>query len=305
MIEGIVALITGHFLGSAINPSFIKLAIQDIPPFLFTFLRFVIAAAIFYPLYRHARKHKLNRSHKKELVKYTFLHSANTLCYVIGIAYTTAIMSTIFYALTPIVVGLLSHYFSHEKLTKHQVIGTGIAIFGVLFLFAQSYDKAQVNTFGTPFGNIMMFIAATSLGFYYFYSRRLSKTYSPMALSMTSYLLTGMLSLLLLPIEFGVFHKTVDFTVQSVFFLFVVGTAGTALMIFLAQYGIKHTNAFISSVFIYLSPLFSAIVAIPLLHEKVTPNLIIGGAFILAGVFYAATSDRIFIKAAAETQTSP
>jgi drug/metabolite transporter (DMT)-like permease len=65
-------------------------------------------------------------------------------------------------------------------------------------------------------------------------------------------------------------------------------------MLFLTQYGIKHTNAFLGSVFLYLGPLFAAVTAIPLLGEQVTTNLIIGGVLILGGVFYATTSAQIF-----------
>ncbi|MBI1862496.1 DMT family transporter, partial [Candidatus Microgenomates bacterium] len=248
MIPGIIALIVGHFLGSAINPVFIKLAVRDIPPFMFTALRFITAAIVFYPMYRMVSKHKLSRSHKVQLVKYTLLHSANTLFYVIGIEHTTAIMSMIFYAMTPIVVGLLSHFFSHEKLTRHEVTGTAIAILGVAFLFLKSYDPGQINTFGTPFGNLMIFMAAVSLGFYYFFCRKLSKFYDPMTLSLTSYFLTGTLSVLLIPAEIGLLHRVPHFTLTSVLFVILVGTLGTALMMYLAQYGIKHTNAFIGSV---------------------------------------------------------
>lgn len=294
MILGVVALFVGHFLGSAINPTFIKLGVRDIPPFTFTALRFVIAAAIFYPIYRVYHPRKLNRSHISQLTKYTLLHSANTLLFVVGIEYTTAIMSMIFYALTPIIVGLLSHYFSHEKLTRQQVFGTVIAVLGLVFLFLQSYNKAGLNTFGTPIGNLFMFGAAVSLAFYYFYSRKLSKVYDPMALSLTSYFLTSGLSLLLIPIELGALHRTPHFTTASIVYVVMVGTIGTALMMYLAQYGIKHTNAFIGSVFIYLGPLIAAITAIPLLGEKITTNLLIGGALILFGVFYATTSSHLF-----------
>jgi drug/metabolite transporter (DMT)-like permease len=294
MLPGIIALIVGNFLGAAINPTFVKLSIQDVPPFLFTTLRFIVASVAFYPLYRHLKTRRLGRGHIRELTRYTVFHSGNILLFVIGIPYTTVLMSMIFYALTPIMVGLFSHFFTHEKLTGKQIVGAIIAFMGIGFLFLQSLNKNAANTFGTPFGNVLMLLAAVSLALYYVYSRRLMKTYDVVATSLYSYVLTGVLSALVVPFELGVWHKAVHFTPIAVMSILLVGIGGSAAMLYLTQYGIKHTNAFIGSVFLYLGPLFAAVTAIPLLHEKVTTNLIIGGTLILFGVFYATSSASVF-----------
>lgn len=292
MFIGVLALIFGHFLGAAVNPTFVKLGIRDIPQFQYTALRFLVASIAFYPLYQHLKTRKLGRGHIVELTKYTIFHSANILLFLIGIPYTTVIMSMIFYALTPVIVGILSHYYTHEKLTKNQVIGAVIAVIGIFFLFMQSLEKSGRNTFGTPFGNILIFLAAVSLALYYLYSRQLTKHYDVVATSLYSIILTGTLSLFVVPVELFVFHQTPHFTSNTIISLLLVGIGGSAAMLYLTQYGIKHTNAFIGSVFLYLGPLFAAVTAIPLLNEQVTPKLIIGGSLILFGVFYATVSSR-------------
>lgn len=294
MIPGIIALIVGNFLGAAINPTFIKLGIREMPPFTFTMLRFMIASIALYPLYYGLKSHKLKRGHIVELTRYTIFHSANILLFLIAIPHTTVLMSMIFYALTPVMTGIFSHYFTHDKLTKNQVTGAAIAFIGIGFLFLQSLEKSGANTFGTPWGNALMFVAAMSLAIYYTLTRKMSKQYNVVSLSLFGNLLTGTISLLIVPYELithqGAFHIT-PFAIMSVV---LVGVFGSAAMLFLTQYGIKHTNAFLGSVFLYLGPLFAAITAIPLLHEEVTTKLIIGGALILFGVFYATTSSRIF-----------
>lgn len=294
MILGIVALIVGNFLGAAINPTFVKLGIRDIPPFTYTALRFIIACAAFYPLYHHLKTRKLHRGHFGELLKYSVFHSANIILFLIGISHTTVLMSMIFYALTPVMVGLFSHFFTHEKLTPHEVIGALIAFGGIGFLFLQSLEKGGVNTFGTPYGNVLMFLAALSLAIYYVFLRKLTKRYDVVALSLFANGLTGTLSLFMIPVEIIILHQTPHFTPFAILSLLLVGIGGSAAMLYLTQYGIKHTNAFLGSVFLYLGPLFAAITAIPLLGEQVTTNLIIGGVLILGGVFYATTSSRLF-----------
>lgn len=292
MVLGVLALIVGNFLGAAINPTFIKLGIRDIPPFTYTAIRFIIACAAFYPLYAHLKTKKIEKNHVRELLRYSVFHSANILLFLIGIPHTTVIMSMIFYALTPIMVGLFSHFFTHEKLSRHEVIGAAAAVVGIGFLFTQSLKGGGTNTFGTPFGNILMFLAASSLAVYYVFLRKLTKHYDVVSLSLFANGLTASLSLLIVPIELFVLNQTPHFTSFSVFSVFLVGVGGSAAMLFLTQYGIKHTNAFLGSVFLYLGPFFASVTAIPLLGEKVTLNLVVGGILILSGVFYATATSR-------------
>jgi len=55
----------------------------------------------------------------------------------------------------------------------------------------------------------------------------------------------------------------------------------------LQQTTIKRTSAFVGSLSLYISPLFTAFTAIFLLGERLTIPFILGGTLIVIGVFYA------------------
>jgi drug/metabolite transporter (DMT)-like permease len=73
--------------------------------------------------------------------------------------------------------------------------------------------------------------------------------------------------------------------------IIIVGI-GTVAQYLSLQIGIKKTNAFTASLFQYTGPFIAASITIPLLHEKVTLQLFIGGFLVLLGVFIATTYEH-------------
>jgi len=72
----------------------------------------------------------------------------------------------------------------------------------------------------------------------------------------------------------------------------LVGIGSVAQYVAL-QVGVKRTNAFIASLFQYVAPFIATSAAIPLLGEKVTWELVVGGILILLGVFIATTFGQV------------
>lgn len=291
MIGGILALFLGGFAGSGGVPVITKLGLQFAAPLVFVFFRFFFASLFFLPFFILFKKKHLTKKDYLHLLIVAILLFGNVTFFTVGVQYTTVIMSQLLYLPTPIVVIVLSHFFLQERLTKNKIFGLGIALTGVLFLISQSITEQKGITFGTPVGNIIILLAMLSYSGWVLYSRYLLKSHEYTLIQMTffTFVYIALYLLCLLPIQqllvpshvTGIDHKGI---------LFAVGVAAVSIVqYFFVQMGIKKTNAFTVSLFQYVGPIFAGVISIPLLHEKVSSTFIIGGIFVMIGVFYATT----------------
>ena len=98
---GLGALLLANFLGGAINPTFVKLGVNEIPPLTFTALRFIIASILFFPIYLMTKPKHITRADFKALSMYSIFFVLNVGFFSYGIKYTTAIMSQFLYSAVP------------------------------------------------------------------------------------------------------------------------------------------------------------------------------------------------------------
>ena len=66
-----------------------------------------------------------------------------------------------------------------------------------------------------------------------------------------------------------------------------VGIVGTSLFYFLYQYSLKISSAITASLFTYLQPVLTILLAFAFLGEKITIPLIVGGALAVYGAGHA------------------
>lgn len=293
MLLGIVALVMAGLIGGA-TPVFIKLGTREIPPITLTTIRFIIAAIILLPFYLRQNSLNLSKADILELSKKSLFFSLNVGIFSIAIQFTTAIISQIFYTLVPIIVAVLSYYLLKERFTKNKIIGLIIAFLGISFLIQQSVMKEEILTFGTPLGNMLNLLAVFSWALYMVFSKNLTNKYSPVTTSFFSFAQTVIILLFIVPFELTIRPVLTDhLTSTGMISVIGLGIFSSALMFFLLQFAIKKTTPFTTSFFQYLGPFSSALVAIPILGEKPTPALIMGGLLIIIGVFLATTYEQL------------
>lgn len=289
MWTGLVGLFIGQFLGSGALTVLVKIGLTEFPPFILSAIRFIVAGLGLYILFAKRNRLSVKDSELIQVFKRSIFFAGNIAFFSVGLQYTTAIMSQIMYLALPIIVAVVAHFFLNEKITKTKIIGFIIAFSGICFLIIQSFQKSQSIIFGTPIGNFLIFCACLMWGLYVITSRKVAHKHSIIKTTFANTLFTAFIMCLLSPLQIisGAFHIS-HVTLWGVWSLIALGI-GTVIQYIAIQYGIKHTNATTVSFFQYLAPLFAAVVAIPVLHEKVTLQLLIGGLLILLGVFYATT----------------
>ncbi len=287
MTEGIFALIFANFLGGAFSPLFVRIGTSEIPPITFTALRFLVATLVFFPIFLSQRK-KFHSEDFPKIIFNSIFFMLNATLFAIGLRFTTIITSQILYTLVPLFVGLFSFFLFKEKIGQNKIIGAAIALSGTAFLIWESFSKVQSISLGTPLGNVIILCAVISWSFYFSFSKKLTDRNGPVVTTFFSFLITLLIVGIISPFEFSSTSINLNHLRPEVIgSIFGVGIISSGALVFLYQYGISKTSSFVASIFTYFVPVFSSLTAIPLAHEKISGQLIIGGLLITIGVFYA------------------
>ncbi|GEK45722.1 multidrug DMT transporter [Bisbaumannia pacifica] len=208
-----------------------------------------------------------------------------------GLAYmaaetTSATNMGILAAMVPLLTVLLSALILREPPSLGGVIGGVIALFGVLVLLGQG-DPRSLLALEVAKGDALMVVAATCYAAYGVMLRRWSLGLSPwvllyaqicfaVLLLLPSYLLGPMT-----PVDSG-----------NVWLILYAGIPASIITTFLWMRAIGQIGASKASIFINLMPLFSALIAMAFLGERLGPHHLLGGGLTLAGVLMAQTLTR-------------
>lgn len=294
MWNGLVALFIANFIGGVFNSVLIKLGVREIPPITFTMFRFLIASLAILPFYLRQSHRESLRKHIWIILAQSVFFAANVGTFSIAIQFTSAIMSQIIYVFVPVVVGIISYFVFKEKFTKNKIIGSLVALLGVLFLIEQSILKADILSLGTLYGNLLILFGVFVYSGYLLLSQKLTKIYSPTTTTFFTFLVTFILLMLVVPFEFINNPLQISkITVVGIGSLFGLAIFSSAIMYFLIQFGIKKAGSFTASLFQYIAPFFTAISAMAVLGEKLTLTIVLGGLLIMFGVFYATTYEYV------------
>jgi drug/metabolite transporter (DMT)-like permease len=172
MLLGVISLLIGQFFGNSIVPIGTKIASPFTGPLIFVFLRVVLGVILLSVIYLFSKKKKIKKYEYKDFALLGFFLMINVALFTIAIAYTTVIMSTLIYSITPIFVGIGAYFFLQETFDKRKVFGLFISFIGLLFLISQSFSGIQKNTFGEPLGNILIFFSMLGYSYYLIHSRK-------------------------------------------------------------------------------------------------------------------------------------
>ena len=266
------------------NTPLVKLNVSFFPPVVVAFLRFFIAL-IFIMLFFLFKKFKL-KSPTRNLIVINALFAANILIFVYAIGKTSIIAAQVLYLLTAVFVAILGYLILNEKLIKSQVVGLLIAIVGLFILITSSVSKNDIMSTCTPLGNILTFIAVIDWSLYVVYSRKLSKEFSPLEITIYNFATTAIISFVF--VLFGLTHNLSylnNLSAEKILSVLAMAFFSTVSFFFLYQWVIKHTSAFISTMVNYFATACAAIVGVVFFHESFTIYLLTGIILIVFGAY--------------------
>ncbi|KKR50032.1 hypothetical protein A3A55_01010 [Candidatus Roizmanbacteria bacterium RIFCSPLOWO2_01_FULL_40_14] len=290
-IIGIIALTA--LCGSSV-PVFAKIALEIFQPFTLVFIRFLLATISLLPFVKQTNE--LSFENFKKLFSIAFIGALNPILLFIALQTTQASVTPLIYASVPIMSAFYLQSVKKQKITKDQYAGILIGFTGVcIIILLPLITSHQYTPLEMMSGNVLILFASFAFMLYGFYSksRQVNHAVSPIALTFYFSLVTLLLSApfaLYEVIKEPILYSDIRWT--HVVSALEIGIVGTSIFYFLYQYSLKISSAITASLFTYLQPVLTILLAIALLGEKITIPLIIGAALAVYGAGHASRKNN-------------
>lgn len=260
-----------------------KTLLELLSPEMIMFYRFVLAYIslfIFYP-----------RLHRVESWRIEFLYFLASLtgCTLYFMAENTALLyaSTInvglLVATAPVLTLLLSILFAPtERITPRLIVGTLLAFVGVFLVLTQGSISLDSNLLG----DTLSLLAALMWALYSLIIRRISTAHTLLYTTQKIFLYALLTMIPILIYRSDSFHlATLITTPRYGLNIVFLGIIASSLAFYLWNLIVHQIGAVRANNFINLSPLVVVLTSILFLQEPITIYLLIGGCFIIAGLY--------------------
>lgn len=260
---------------------FTKVAVKEIDPFFFTFLRFVFAAFFIIPFVIK----KLPKKNLWKLLLLSLFAMWNVVLLAVGIQYTTVISSSIIYLLSPILVLLLSMLIFKNKVKKLNILWIILWFIGAAMIVLLPIIYGWDYNIWWILWNVLILWAMISFTVYTMWSKSMQKVFDAKTITagflFVTLIVTGVVSL----VRWDLFVDQVyELSNMAWISIAIVWVLGTWLQYLLQQLVIKKNTSLDWSLFLYVQPAAVVVLAVPILWEKVTYLFVIWAVLALIWV---------------------
>jgi drug/metabolite transporter (DMT)-like permease len=225
---------------------------------------------------------RFERGDTIRLIQGGILLTVHFLIQAVALMTTSASNSSWIIAVTPLVLAIVSFLFLRERLGWSAVAGLAVALLGVLLLVSRGrfgdLDALQTT------GDWLMLLSTLTWAIYTVATRDVARRYDPLAVTFVVMAAAAALTAILM-LAVGDVDRVRSLSVRGVVALVYLGIAGLALGNWFWQVGIAAVGAARAGVYLYLEPLATLALAVPLLGEPFGIFTAVGGSLILAGVY--------------------
>lgn len=278
----VLALIGANIIWGAAPPIF-KWAMVDIGPFTLAFLRFLIASFLILPFaHRHLT---VKKDDVAEVFLLGFLGVAlNISFFFLGLKFAPSINASIIGSAGPIFLILFSVLLLREKPKNKLIMGSLLGLCGVLVIMMKPLFSQEPNM--DLLGNGFFFLAMLAGLGHTLLGRQLLKKYDPLGVTFWSFFV-GALFFLPLFINENLDKIAIELTIPALTGILFGAILSSAVAYFLFFWALKYMPASETGVFVYLDPIVTVLIALPLLGEKPDTFYYVGSLFVFFGIYVA------------------
>ncbi|MGU7776244.1 DMT family transporter [Burkholderia sp. MR1-5-21] len=248
-----------------------KSIVAFVPVVILATLRFVIAIAVLWPLFRPVKMRTVKRAEWLNLFLQAFFGTFMfTLLMLNGVQRTSAVAAGVITSTIPAVVALFAWLILREKPNGRALVSIALAIVGVVTInLANGSASATGPSAGSLTGNLLMLGAVCCESIYVILSRRLTQTLAPIDICAYTHLF-GLL--LMLPLGAGaLWHFDYASVPGSIWALVVwYGLSASIFSFWMWMKGIRHVPGSLAGVFSAVLPVAAAVYGIVFLGERPT-----------------------------------
>ena len=203
------------------------------------------------------------------------------VCVVEGMAQTSAITGNFLLQAQGPAALILAVFLLKEKMLWRQIAGMFLLLIGSLLVIVRDLHGPLQIQGGQ--GDLLVLIAAVSLGFSYIPSKRLVKHGDALQIIILRLFIGSFVLLPFLPFQHYILLVPLTVALVGWLVLYIISNFGLAYIF--QQMGLGYLQAWESAALMQTLPLFGTIFALLLLHESLTLLQVIGGCIILLGGF--------------------
>ena len=252
----------------------------------FILIRVAVVTILFWLSYFGGKnfRTKIDRKDWRTLILCAIFGVAtNQLLFFQGLNLTSPIHASLMMLSTPILVSLFAVYALHEKLSVNKIIGLVLGVSGaVILVLLGGKDKVATNAL---LGDVFVLMNATSYAIYLVIAKPLMTKYRPIIVIRWIFLLG-----LLVVFPFGIsefteinWHMFSFKEYAAVAFIVICCTFFTYLW---NIYALRILSPATAGAYIYLQPVFAALIAVFFYFEHLSWTKVIASIFIFAGVYF-------------------
>jgi drug/metabolite transporter (DMT)-like permease len=263
-----------------------KSIVVFVPVAILATLRFVVAIAVLWPLFRPVKFRAVKRGEWLNLFLQAFFGTFMfTLLMLNGVQHTSAVAAGVITSTIPATVALFAWLILGEKPNGRALLSIALAIVGVVTINLANGGAAASGAGSLP-GNLMILGAVCCESIYVILSRRLTQTLAPIDICAYTHLF-GLL--LMLPLgASALWHFDYASVPASVWALVVwYGLSASIFSFVLWMWGIRHVPGSLAGVFSAVLPVAAAAYGIAFLGERPTAAHGIALACVVAGIVLA------------------
>ena len=202
---------------------------------------------------------------------------------LLGLQRTGAIEAGIVLSSTPAVVGLLAFTFMRERVTWRTLVAIVLCSLGILVLNLTRSGVQAAARSGVALGSLLLFLAVIGDALYTVIRKVLSSRISALA---NSTFISILCFVMFLPLILADLPK-VDFAgipAKSWLILLYYGTVVPSLSFVLWFRGVSKVRVSIAGIFSSLLPIFTLLLSLLILRERLTLGQLLGMVMIIIGI---------------------
>lgn len=271
---------------------FIKLGLEDVPPFTLAGLRFLLASLLMWG-YVAIRRIRLPRARRD----WALMIGTGLLTFGVdyglvfwGESHISAGLTSILFSTMPLFVLLLAHFMvPAERMTRRKLVGILIGIGGVALIFSRQLQGSDSLAL---WGTAAVLVAAGLEAVSSVFIRRFGGHLNPAALT-TIQMSVGFVPLLAIGVIFEGSPFRFEWTPMAWASLLYMALIGSALGFVLLYWLLKRIGAVRSGLLIPFSTVVAVLLGVFVLNEAFTWRTAVGGLLVIAGLLAASHGRRV------------
>lgn len=260
-----------------------KVVYEFYNPVTVVFFRLIISSAFLFALMYPLKR--LQKIQKGDLRYFILVAVFNPFLYFLGESYgikhVSSTLAAVIIATIPLFTSFTSAYFLNEKITKMNILGILVSVFGVGIVIFNKTEAANISLFGI--GMLSLAVAA-AIGYTLVLKKLTNKYNSITVVTYHNFIGIFLFAPLFFIIDFQEFQAT-GFSSEAWIPLLELAIFGSSFAFIFFTFSIQKIGVGKANAFTNLIPVITAVIAYFVLKETLNANKIAGILIVIGGLF--------------------